>query len=66
MVDDDALTRRLVRRMMERLGCEVSDAENGAVALELLLKEKDGGGENFEVTFLDNREPVSSPLGGSC
>ncbi|KAL8276520.1 hypothetical protein RQP46_011068 [Phenoliferia psychrophenolica] len=62
VVDDDQLTRRLMRRMMERLGCEVSDAENGAVALELLLDQKNGGGENFEVTFLDNQMPVCSGL----
>ncbi|EIN11065.1 hypothetical protein PUNSTDRAFT_125617 [Punctularia strigosozonata HHB-11173 SS5] len=37
IVDDDPLTRQLMRRMLQRLGCVVSTAENGEVALELLL-----------------------------
>ncbi|KAK4051135.1 hypothetical protein OIV83_002957 [Microbotryomycetes sp. JL201] len=37
VVDDDALTRRLMGRMLERLGCLVSTAENGAIALDMLL-----------------------------
>lgn len=36
-MDDDALTRRLMGRMMQRLGCIVASAENGAVALEMIL-----------------------------
>ncbi|KAM0787630.1 hypothetical protein ACM66B_003695 [Microbotryomycetes sp. NB124-2] len=37
VVDDDALTRRLMGRMLERLGCLVLTAENGAIALDMLL-----------------------------
>lgn len=37
VVDDDALTRRLMTRMLNRLGCAVTTAENGSVALEILL-----------------------------
>ncbi|GAA5885713.1 hypothetical protein JCM6882_007538 [Rhodosporidiobolus microsporus] len=37
VVDDDALTRKLMSRMMERLGCKVSTAENGKIALDMLL-----------------------------
>ncbi|SGZ17181.1 BQ5605_C020g09101 [Microbotryum silenes-dioicae] len=37
VVDDDMLTRKLMSRMLERLGCLVSTAENGAVALDMLL-----------------------------
>lgn len=36
VVDDDPLTRKLMKRMLTRLGCTVSTAENGAVALELI------------------------------
>lgn len=39
VVDDDTLTRRLMKRMLTRLGCAVSTAENGAIALELIMGE---------------------------
>ena len=38
VVDDDNLTRRLMSRMMSRLGCTVEAAENGKIALDLMLK----------------------------
>ena len=37
VVDDDQLTRTLMKRILMRLGCEVSCAENGEVALEMIL-----------------------------
>ena len=37
VVDDDQLTRKLMARMLKRLGCEVTTAEHGAAALEMLL-----------------------------
>ncbi|KAF8597563.1 hypothetical protein BDV93DRAFT_527343, partial [Ceratobasidium sp. AG-I] len=37
VVDDDSLTRRLMTRMLTRLGCSVDNAENGQVALDMLL-----------------------------
>lgn len=37
VVDDDPLTRRLMSRMLTRLGCKVSTAENGEIALEMIL-----------------------------
>lgn len=37
VVDDDALTRRLMQRMLIRLGCAVETAENGKIALEKIL-----------------------------
>ena len=37
VVDDDPLTRRLMSRMLTRLGCRVWTAENGEVALEMIL-----------------------------
>lgn len=69
VVDDDVLTRKLMGRMMERLGCEVTTAENGQVALDLLLgpPEREGNSDatrpgaiardvfTFDVTFLDNQ-----------
>ncbi|KAI0831876.1 hypothetical protein BC628DRAFT_1407464 [Trametes gibbosa] len=37
VVDDDLLTRTLMSRMLTRLGCKVTTAENGEIALELIL-----------------------------
>jgi len=37
VVDDDALTRMLMTRLLTRLGCVVTTGENGAKALEILL-----------------------------
>jgi hypothetical protein len=36
-VDDDPLTRKLLSRMLERLGCTVTTAEDGKQALDILL-----------------------------
>ncbi|EED83763.1 hypothetical hybrid sensor histidine kinase [Postia placenta Mad-698-R] len=37
VVDDDLLTRRLMSRMLTRIGCKVATAENGEIALEMIL-----------------------------
>lgn len=37
VVDDDPITRTLMKRILTRMGCVVSCAENGEVALEMLL-----------------------------
>jgi CheY-like chemotaxis protein len=37
VVDDDAVTRTLMKRILTRMGCVVSCAENGEVALEMIL-----------------------------
>lgn len=37
VVDDDPLTRLLMTRLLTRLGCTVSVAENGKAALEIML-----------------------------
>ncbi|EJD07512.1 uncharacterized protein FOMMEDRAFT_150045 [Fomitiporia mediterranea MF3/22] len=36
VVDDDQLTRKLMKRMLQRLGCTVSTAENGQIAFDLI------------------------------
>ncbi|KAF8270639.1 hypothetical protein EI94DRAFT_1770739 [Lactarius quietus] len=59
VVDDDALTRTLMTRMLSRLGCKVSTAENGSAALEMVLGDYGG---RFAVVFLDNQMPVMSGL----
>ncbi|KAJ6514984.1 histidine kinase [Mycena vitilis] len=76
VVDDDAMTRMLMTRMLERMGCRVSTAENGEVALQRLVGVQSlalsmnsaefGGGEaapsehRFAVIFLDNQMPKLS------
>ncbi|RDB15349.1 Autoinducer 2 sensor kinase/phosphatase LuxQ [Hypsizygus marmoreus] len=37
VVDDDPLTRMLMKRILTRLGCQVQTAENGEMALEMIL-----------------------------
>ncbi|KDQ49238.1 hypothetical protein JAAARDRAFT_43030 [Jaapia argillacea MUCL 33604] len=37
VVDDDPLTRLLMSRMLTRMGCQVSTAENGELALEMIM-----------------------------
>jgi CheY-like chemotaxis protein len=59
VVDDDALTRTMMTRLLTRLGCKVSTAENGEMALEMVLS---GSGGRFAVVFLDNQMPVMSGL----
>jgi len=58
VVDDDALTRTMMTRLLTRLGCNVLTAENGEIALEMMLS----GYGRFAVVFLDNQMPVMSGL----
>lgn len=37
VVDDDRITRTVMSRMLTRLGCDVSTAENGEIALEMII-----------------------------
>ena len=37
VVDDDLITRTLMKRLLTRLGCQVACAENGEMALEMIL-----------------------------
>lgn len=48
VVDDDALTRKLMTRMLARLGCDVDTAENGKVALEKILGDNIPQGTSLE------------------
>ena len=40
VVDDDRLTRTIMSQTLSRLGCHVSTAENGEIALEMILGRK--------------------------
>lgn len=52
VVDDDGLTRKLMSRMLQRQGCNISTAEDGQHALDLLL---DPEPHYFDCVFLDNQ-----------
>jgi CheY-like chemotaxis protein len=56
VVDDDPLTRMLMKRLLSRLGCNVSTAENGEIALELILG---SGGSNYTPSTDHSAGPVS-------
>ncbi|KAG8931173.1 hypothetical protein FRC02_003114 [Tulasnella sp. 418] len=64
VVDDDALTRKLMSRMLTRLGCKVSTAENGKIAVDMATTDSSEDGipsrPNYDVIFLDNQMPVLS------
>ncbi|BEI91391.1 uncharacterized protein CcaverHIS019_0402110 [Cutaneotrichosporon cavernicola] len=54
VVDDDTLTRRLMTRMLQRLGADVRNADNGQGALDAIADYE------FDVVFLDNQMPQMS------
>lgn len=59
VVDDDPLTRKLMTRMVKRLGHDVTTAEDGREALDLILaghgRRGSGAGHSrtFDIVFLD-------------
>jgi len=65
VVDDDRVTRMLMQRMLERLGCVVTTAVNGQQALELIAGVSDSQcmdtpGSNEVEYFADGRVASSS------
>lgn len=62
VVDDDPLTRRLMSRMLTRVGCKVSTAENGEMALEMILGI--GGTRTIGTTPSSEETPGSAGLTG--
>jgi osomolarity two-component system sensor histidine kinase SLN1 len=66
VVDDDPLTRTLMKRMLTRMGCNVSTAENGKMAVDMLLGSPSttdaSDAQEFSVVFMDNQMPVMSGL----
>lgn len=51
VVDDDAVNRKLIRRMLEKIGAEVELAESGAAAVEWYLS------SSFDLIFMDIQMP---------
>jgi osomolarity two-component system, sensor histidine kinase SLN1 len=58
VVDDDPLTRMLMKRLLSRLGCNVSTAENGEMALDMIL----GSGGSNQTPSTDNSVSSGSIL----
>ncbi|KAF8825455.1 hypothetical protein HHX47_DHR6000052 [Lentinula edodes] len=52
VVDDDGVTRMMMERLLRRQGCEVTTAENGRVALELIL------GDGWDPDLLELEDTV--------
>jgi len=60
LVDDDDLGREIGRAMLENAGLEVSEASNGAEAVEKV------SGEDFDLVFMDIQMPVMDGLSATC
>ncbi|KZT19596.1 hypothetical protein NEOLEDRAFT_1158991 [Neolentinus lepideus HHB14362 ss-1] len=60
VVDDDPLTRSLMKRMLTRLGCNVSTAENGEMALKMM-----NGGKPMATISTPIPTPSSENTGSS-
>jgi PAS domain S-box-containing protein len=52
LVEDNDFNRAVARKTLERYECEVTEAENGKVAIELLEKDRD-----FDVILMDLQMP---------
>lgn len=56
IIDDDEMSRGLLRMVLEYDGCECVEAENGARGLSLLES------KSFDVVILDNAMPVMTGM----
>ena len=57
IVDDNHMTRRPLQLLLEELGYEIEEADNGAAALALL-----DGGHSFDLVISDNLMPVMTGM----
>ncbi len=56
IVDDEAMVRGLTRDVLETIGCEVNEAENGEIGLELLRE------QSYDLVLLDIVMPKMSGI----
>jgi DNA-binding response OmpR family regulator len=56
IIDDDEMSRGLLRMVLEYDGCHCVEAENGAKGLSLLVS------QHFDVVILDNVMPVMTGM----
>jgi len=59
VVDDDAMNRELLRRMLVRMGWQVDDAKDGRAAIEA------AAGTRYDVVFVDLLMPGLDGLGAA-
>jgi CheY-like chemotaxis protein len=52
VVDDNAVNRRILTALLEKLGCRVDTARNGREAVDAVL------GQRYSVVFMDCQMPV--------
>lgn len=62
LAEDDESGRHLIVRMLEKLGHEVVEAENGDVALQALGEPDGGSGSDFAAVLMDLQMPVLDGL----
>jgi CheY-like chemotaxis protein/HPt (histidine-containing phosphotransfer) domain-containing protein len=60
-VEDNPVNQEVISRLLERVGCTVELADNGAEALERL-----GRAEHFDVVLMDCEMPVMDGLAATC
>lgn len=56
IIDDDEMSRRLLRLVLEYDGCRCVEAENGAIGLSLIESQP------FDIIILDNAMPVMTGM----
>jgi signal transduction histidine kinase/CheY-like chemotaxis protein len=56
LADDNALNRKIIRLMLSPCGCEIVEAENGQLTLDLLAT------QSFDIVLLDAHMPVMDGL----
>ncbi|BFZ62108.1 hypothetical protein YB2330_003187 [Saitoella coloradoensis] len=59
VVDDDMITRRLMTRLISRMGHSVTAAEDGSIAIKALQERRDTE-TAIDLVFLDNQMPILS------
>jgi len=64
VVDDDPLTRTLMRRILGRLGCSVTCAENGEIALEIILGQRSVKGSTPSSDVSRDSGPILEQIDG--
>lgn len=61
LVEDHEINRLLATAMLERMGCKVVSAENGAQAVEILT-ENGGSSHDFGLVLMDMQMPIMDGL----
>ena len=59
VVDDSALVRKMLRRLFEREGFAVAEAEDGAVAVDMVKATMAGQGAAYSIISMDNVRSLS-------